>query len=72
MRISDGLYWIATLGLASFALISLHLVWRSWRHPDNWRIDPEKGRIAFNNRKELTLAIGVAIATCSLFILWIA
>ena len=52
------------------ALGSCWVVWRTWRDPDNWRLDAERRKIAFNNRKELALSMMVALGMIGLFFAW--
>ena len=37
---------------------------RAWRDPDNWHIDPDSKRLAFDRWTELALAGVLCLASC--------
>jgi hypothetical protein len=43
------------------------VIWRSYKAPNNWRIDAELGGIRFNHWKELILGALVLLALVGIF-----
>jgi len=44
----------------------------AWRDPNNWKIDPKRGKIAFNNWTEMGLFGGVSATVAATLAFWIS
>lgn len=47
-------------------------MWRGWRDPANWKVDPVRKQIAFNHWKELALGALLFLACGAMTLFWIA